>query len=153
MSGFSTVKNNNQMGSVALQAAQNAVSKATIGMLRNVDAVAADDNNALLYNSSNEKWEAKSLTSIPTVVPQNIADLKNVSTTAPTNGQVLKYISGTGLWTPGTTGTPGTPGTPGTTGSTGTPGTTGTTGTTSALLVYYWYSWNYWHYWYYWYYW
>uniref|UniRef100_A0A6C0LM54 Tail protein n=1 Tax=viral metagenome TaxID=1070528 RepID=A0A6C0LM54_9ZZZZ len=104
MSGFSTVKNNNQMGSVALQAAQNAVSKATIGMLRNVDAVAADDNNALLYNASNEKWETKSLTSIPTVIPQNVADLKDVSTTAPTNGQVLKYISGTGLWTPGATG-------------------------------------------------
>lgn len=28
-----------------------------------------------------------------------------VSTTAPTNGQVLKFVSATGLWTPGTDNT------------------------------------------------
>jgi hypothetical protein len=28
-----------------------------------------------------------------------------VSATAPTNGQVLKYVSATGLWTPGTDNT------------------------------------------------
>lgn len=30
---------------------------------------------------------------------------KPVSTTEPTNGQVLKYVSATGLWTPGTDNT------------------------------------------------
>jgi hypothetical protein len=30
---------------------------------------------------------------------------KAVSTTEPTNGQVLKYVSSTGLWTPGTDAT------------------------------------------------
>jgi hypothetical protein len=30
---------------------------------------------------------------------------QKVSTTAPTNGQVLKFVSATGLWTPGTDNT------------------------------------------------
>jgi hypothetical protein len=30
-----------------------------------------------------------------------LSQLPDVSTTAPTNGQVLIYISATGLWTPG----------------------------------------------------
>lgn len=33
---------------------------------------------------------------------QKLVQLPDVSTTAPTNGQVLIYTSATGLWTPGT---------------------------------------------------
>lgn len=33
---------------------------------------------------------------------QKLTQLPDVSTTAPTNGQVLIYTTATGLWTPGT---------------------------------------------------
>ena len=100
---FPLVSNKNISFNTAIQAAQNAVSKSTIGMLKNVDVANHEDEYALLYNATTEKWEAKSLNTA-SAVAKTIEDLVNVSDTAATNNQVLKYDTTTGLWTPADTG-------------------------------------------------
>lgn len=40
-------------------------------------------------------------TFLDTTIPQNLGDLNNVNVPSPSNGQVLRYNSGTGEWEPG----------------------------------------------------
>jgi Protein of unknown function (DUF2793) len=47
------------------------------------------------YHGSSTRW-----TSDPSSTPTAITDLTDVSAAAPTNGQVLTWVSGTGKWTP-----------------------------------------------------
>ena len=75
------------------------------------------DNQELLKRIEVLEEKIKAFQSVAQLDPQiirtvleifklaNLADLKDVSDIAPSNGQVLKYVSSTGLWTPGTDNT------------------------------------------------
>jgi hypothetical protein len=64
-----------------------------------VPLIATDPQTGKLTGMMTQTW-TEYFQSIQTF--QNLANLRDVSTTAPTNGQVLIYNSTTKLWTPGT---------------------------------------------------